>query len=403
MKRILFVDDEEATLAGLQRLLRPQRRQWEMVFVSSGQAALDTLAETHFDVIVSDMRMPRMDGVTLLKAVQERYPHMVRIVLSGHIEVEATLRMVPVAHQFLSKPCDPALLKEVVDRACTLQALLSGEALRAVVSQLGDLPTQPQIYTALTQLLANPDVAMNDVARVIEQDIAMSAKCLQLVNSAFFGLPRRITSIQQAVSYLGISTLKSLVFSTAAFQAFEGSQRPAGFSYEALQSHSLLVARLAGRLLPEKAQADEAFLVGMLHDVGKLVLAARLPRMAAEAIRVADEHGRPLQSVEIELLGVSHAEIGAYLLGLWGLPQSVVEAVAFHHAPPAAGPRGFDALGAVYVANRLAHELSAGPGEPAAPWAALDREYLAAAGVVDQVAAWQALAGEIAGLAPAGV
>ena len=248
MKRVLFVDDEPQMLSGLQRLLRPQRHEWDMKFAEGGEQALVALEETPYDVIVTDMRMPGMDGVTLLEQVKDQWPQMVRIILSGYTELEATLRTLPVAHQFLSKPCDPGRLKDVVERACALQSLLSREALRATIAQMGDLPSQPGVYLKLAEALGDPATSMADVARLIEQDIAMSAKCLQLVNSAFFGLGR-VTSVQQAVSYLGTDMVKALVFTVEVFHAFQPAPGAGGFDLDALQSHSLLVARLATKIL----------------------------------------------------------------------------------------------------------------------------------------------------------
>jgi HD-like signal output (HDOD) protein len=396
MKRVLFVDDEPQMLSGLQRLLRPQRHEWDMKFAEGGGQALVALEETPYDVIVTDMRMPGMDGVTLLEQVKDQWPQMVRIILSGYTELEATLRTVPVAHQFLTKPCDPDRLKHVVERACTLQSLLHREALRATIAQMGDLPSQPGVYLALAEALADPATSMADVAQLVEQDIGMSAKCLQLVNSAFFGLGRRVTSVQQAVSYLGTDMLKALVFTVEVFHAFQPAPGAGGFDLEALQSHSLLVARLATKVLAGSQPADDAFVAGMLHDVGKLVLVTRLPEQAAAIATAAAATGRPWHVLEEEVLGVSHAEIGAYLLGLWGLPQQTVEALAFHHTPARLPRTGFDVLPAVYVADVLIDEQAAaldlGGAELSGP---LDEEYLATLGVAAQLPAWRALAAEL--------
>ncbi|HZR99600.1 MAG TPA: response regulator [Chloroflexota bacterium] len=396
MKRILFVDDEPQMLSGLQRLLRPQRHEWDMTFAAGGEQALVALAETPCDVIVTDMRMPGMDGVTLLEQVKTQWPQMVRIVLSGYTELEATLRTVPVAHQFLTKPCDPDRLKEVVERACALQSLLGGDALRATIAQMGDLPSQPGVYLALAEALADPATSMADVARLVEQDIAMSAKCLQLVNSAFFGLGRRVTSVQQAVSYLGTDMLKALVFTVEVFHAFQPAGAAGGFDLEALQRHSLLVARLATKLLAGRQPADDAFVAGMLHDVGKLVLVTRLPEQAAAIAAGAAQTGRPWHVMEEEVLGVTHAEIGAYLLGLWGLPQQTVEALAYHHTPARLPRNEFDVLAAVYVADVLIDEQTVAQGLGAAELSGpLDEEFLGALGVAEQVPAWRALAAEL--------
>ena len=310
-----------------------------------------------FDVIVSDMRMPGMDGATLLCRVRELYPQVVRIVLSGHTELSTALRVVPVAHQFLAKPCDAEMLRVAVERACHLKALLSDDSIRRTVTALGDLPSLPRTYEALTQALADPDTSLQKVAKIIEQDVGISAKVLQLVNSAFFGIAHSMTNIQSAVSYLGINTLKNLVLSVEIFRAFKPKRDLPGFSLEKLQHHAQLTAHIAARLPVPKHLADIAVVAGMLHDVGKLILAWKLSEHFEKMLAEALEAHCPVYKVEEREDGFSHAEIGAYLLGLWGLPYTVVEAVALHHGPNRVPHQNFDAISAVYAANLLAHEL----------------------------------------------
>lgn len=398
MKRILFVDDEPAILKGLERLLRPMRDQWEMAFVESGEAAVSQLEQTPCDVIVTDMGMPGMDGAVLLQRVQERFPQVVRIVLSGRSDLEASMRAVPVAHQFLAKPCDPGNLKEVVERAANLQALLRKEMIRKIVGTLRDLPSRPAVYAALLAAIANPSSSLAGIATIMEQDQALLAKVLQLVNSAFFGLARRITSIRQAVSYLGLNTLKNLALSVEVFRAFAGERQFPGFSLEALQRHVLLTATIAKRLLTEPREAEDALVAGMLHDIGLLILAVRLPEHFTRVLERAVVEEQPLYAVEEEENGFTHAEIGAYLLGLWGLPYPVVEAVACHHVPQRVGAKRFDVLSAVYVADCLANE-HAPAVEPDHACRELDLGYLDALGVSDRIAAWRELASSQAGMA----
>lgn len=393
MRRILFVDDEPRVLEGLRRLLRARREEWDLAFAPGGAAALEALAAAPVDVIVSDMRMAGMDGGTLLGHVQRDYPSVVRIVLSGDTDKGSTLRALPVVHQFLTKPCDPELLQEVIERATNLRALLADEQLRWMVGEMESLPSVPRVYSELTRVLADPDTDLKDVVKVVEQDVAMYAKILQLVNSAFFGLARRVTSIQQAVNYIGTSTLRNLALSVEVFRAFEGTKAVPGFSLEALQDHGLAVARLAARLLTDRRQGESAFMAGMLHDVGQLILATRLPEHFARALGRARGSSDDLHTIERELLGVTHAELGAYLLGLWGLPYPVVEAVAHHHSPTRVSQRSFDILSAVHVANLLAHEHGGGAR------AALDEQYLEGLGVGGQLAAWRQLAADQAGVA----
>src|SRR5688572_30352711 len=332
MKRILFVDDEPQILDGLRDLLRKQRKQWTMVFALGGEAALRELEKQPFDVVVSDMRMPGIDGATLLTRVKEQYPASARIILSGHAERDSIVRALPVAHQFLNKPCDATLLRVVVERACELQRLLQNENIRCLIGKLDKLPSVPHTYWELTRVASRPDVALEDLAAIVEQDPAMTVKVLQLVNSGYFGMPQRLSSVRQAVSYLGTDLLKALALSAHAFGTV-GQGKTQLFSLEALQRHALSTARMVKRMVPDPKLAGEPFTAALVHDIGRIVLAVGVPDVLDEALRQERNSGRPAHQVERELLGVCHAEVGAYLLGVWGLPLPIVEAVAYHHSP----------------------------------------------------------------------
>lgn len=371
--RILFVDDEASILDGLQNLLHKQRHLWHMVFSQSGEAALAELQKAPFDVIVSDMRMPGMDGATLLAAVKDSYPNVARIVLSGQAERDALIKALPIAHQFLSKPCDGEMLRVVIERACRLQRLLTDETIRTAIGKLDALPSAATTYSDLTQALASPDVGLTTVAAVVERDPAMAAKVLQLVNSAYFGLSQRITSVAQAMVYLGADTMKGLVLTSQVFALAEQKQVQ-GLSVDALQEHSLMTARLAKRLVVNQRVADDAFTAGLLHDIGQIALSVSMPETYAEVLRTS--RARPLHEAEHERLGVSHAEVGAYLLGVWGLPFSVVEAVAYHHRPSAVEAGDREVLAAVHVADTL---VEAGDAESSAT-AGVDVAFLEASG-----------------------
>jgi putative nucleotidyltransferase with HDIG domain len=380
-KCILFVDDERNVLDGLRRLLRPMRNDWEMVFAPGAAEALAVLAEKRFHVVVTDMRMPGMDGEALLGEVMRQYPDVVRIVLSGQSSKKSTLKSVGVAHQFLAKPCDADMLKRTIDHAFALRDLLSNEDLKETISQLGSIPSMPSLYEELLEELQHPDA----------QDPGMSAKVLQLVNSAFFGLAREVSSPEQATALLGVDTMKILVLSIDVFSQFSDATIE-GLAPETVQKHCCETARVAKQIaVSERAApevADAALMAGLLHDVGKLILAGSLPKKyRALTARTRDE-GISLCQAEREALGATHAEVGAYLLGLWGLPDAIVEATAFHHDPIRSLSSSFTALTAVYVANTLVNEragaVASGTVEP------LDLEYLEGVGSANRVAAWRA-------------
>ncbi len=397
MKRILFADDEQKILDGLRRMLRHQRKEWDMVFVNGGQQALDAMAEAPFDVLVTDMRMPGIDGAELLTRVQEQYPGTVRIVLSGYTELEATLRAVPVAHQFLTKPCDSELLRSVVNRTCSLQDLLSNEKLKSVLGKIETLPALPKVYNHLTSALVDMEVTVDEVADIVEQDQGISAKILQLVNSSFFAVAKSIGDIKHAVSYLGMNMLKNLALSMEVFREFKKGPSAKFIDLEAEQNHSVLTARIAQKLIQDKMASEHAFMAGMLHDIGRLILATSLPAELEEICKIPAPEGTPLIAKEQKVLGVTHAEIGGYLLGIWGMPYPIVEAVSHHHMPSRTGSKQFDVLGAIHVADFLAREQAAKHGTKLCNHGlAMDMKYLEACGKVGQIDEWRDLAEEIA-------
>jgi HD-like signal output (HDOD) protein len=345
MTRVLFVDDEQEVLEGLRDLLRRQRRDWTMTFALGGQAALAELEASQYDIVVSDVRMPGLDGPSLLEHVQELYPGMARIVLSGQTDEAAAVRTASVAHRSLAKPCPHRELVAAIESACAVRELLLDTAVRDAVGA-ARLPSAPTVYRALQRALASPDPSLAEVAAVIEDDVALCAKVLQLVNSSFFGLGRRITRVHEAAVYLGLGTLKALVLSVEVFGAFDTAPAVAGFDVAKLDAHSRLVARAAADLA-RPGSAGDGLTAGLLHDVGVLVLAAHRPDRLEPLLFESARRGASLHEVEAERYGVTHAEIGAYLLALWNLPDELVTAVSAHHAPEG----GNGTVGAVALAE----------------------------------------------------
>ena len=350
--RILFVDDEPRVLDGLRRSMRARRHVWECSFSETGADAQRVLAERAFDVVVSDMRMPGMDGAELLRSVAELHPQTIRIVLSGQMDDSAAMRASRVAHRFLTKPCDGDLLDSTIDRALGLRALLASERLRQAVGGIGSLPVLSSSAIAINRIVSDENGTPDEIAAVIEQDVGMAAKVLQLVNSAFFGVPRTIASVRHAVSYLGMNTIRNLVIAQSLFSELSSGGEAAQRSQ---QDHSLLASRLAPLLLKDPSLGPIAATAAMLHDIGSLVLSSRLPAECAAVIARARSSALPVHEVERETFGASHAEIGAYLLGLWGLPHDVIDAVANHHNPPHDGDR-LDVNVAVRIAIALSND-----------------------------------------------
>jgi HD-like signal output (HDOD) protein len=398
MKQIIFVDDEPNVLAGLRRMLRPLRHEWSMDFVEDPLQALTRLASHHYDVIVSDIRMPGLDGVELLKMVKARYPNAIRIALSGHADMEMCLESARAAHQYLSKPCDSDSLKSTIDRAFSLQDLLTNERLVSLVSGLDSLPSLPHLYTEILDELGSSNGTMKRVGEIISKDVAMTAKVLQMVNSAFFGLPRHVSTPVQAAALLGMDVIRSLVLSAKIFSAFEGRQVKSRH-IEQLWNHSSKTASLAKAIASAHGQdrkcCDFALMAGMLQDIGILIIAADLPDEAARIYSWENNERTAHWKAEQEILSCSHMEIGAYLLGLWGLPNPIVEAVAYHHQPSRSVNNTFTPLTAVHIADALVAEGSS--GATCKENLQLDVKYLIRLGLTDHLESWRQVYDEVLG------
>lgn len=361
MKNLLFVDDEVRVLQGLQRQFHGVRNEWQMNFLDGGKKALEFMAANPVDVIVTDMMMPGMDGADLLDQVMKLYPAVIRIVLSGHTDREATLRLIGPAHQYLSKPCNPEELRTAITRAFAMRDLLASERLKQLATRAKSLPALPELYSRLMDELRKEDSSIECISEIISQDLGMTSKILQLVNSAFFGLPQRIANIQEAVIYLGVATVRALVLSFQVFSQFEG-KKIKGFSIQALSDHCWMTGSLARTIArlehcDEKTE-DQCFLSGLLHDVGQLILAVEMPDEYSRVLDDARLHEKSIWAAEMIAFGATHAEVGGYLLGLWGLPNPIVEAVTLHHRPLDSAVRNFSPVIAVHVANAFAHDIA---------------------------------------------
>jgi len=389
-KRILFVDDEPLILNGLQRTLRKMRNEWEMTFTASGKEALEVLGTTPMDVIVSDLKMPEMDGAQLLALVKKQYPHMVRLILSGHIEHDMTIKSVQIAHQCLAKPCEAEILRETLSKVFALRDFLADESIKKIVSQIESLPSMPAIYTEIIEEMHSPDPSIKKVGDIISQDISMTAKILQVVNSVFFGLSRKINSPREAVVLLGLDTIKSLVLSVKIFSEFS-QKNFSWFNIDALFNHSMTVSTYTKTIIKnEKLSLDlinYSLMAGLLHDLGKLILATNFQKSYRQLLADTNGSEQNLWDLEYQAFGTSHAEIGAYLMGLWSLETPIIEAIAFHHCPAKSMTQQVGLLTAVHVGNALAHEDGLAGSQQMD--LLCDAHYLGTLGVNDRIPEWR--------------
>ena len=353
-KRILFVDDEPGILDGLQNLLFRERKRWDMVFAAGGEAALAEIHRERFDVVVSDMRMPGLDGADLLREVKAECPGTVRIMLTGHADKGAIAQALPALHQLLSKPCDAKTLRAVLERSVGGASPELDRNIDEVVGSITKLPTPPDVYFELTRCMQSPTTTVSHIARAVMQDPGLATKVLQLVNSGYFGAKQPIASISDAVSRLGMEQLRYLALTTAVFSSPAVHER-CWFSLDTLQRAAVHAAGLASQLV-DRPLKDEAFAATLLRDIGHIVLAlGRGDNFVSLHDRARDQGST--RELEAELFGVTHADIGARLLAIWGLPPILIDAVQHHHDPGSAPEASRQLASVVHFADAVASHL----------------------------------------------
>jgi HD-like signal output (HDOD) protein len=386
--RILFVDEDPAALEDLRRRAGSLGPEWHPEFMDSAAKGLQACAEEPFQVVLAALRMPGMGGAEFLQEVMARFPATIRLLLAGNSDRETALHGLGRVHQFLTKPCDMAYLKSILELTTRRGEQVGNDHVRELVARIGQLPALPELYRKVADMLESDRGSVDQLGEVIGQDIAMTSMILKLSNSAFFSLRHTVTSPTQAVSYLGVDLLKALVLAHGLFGQV-GMFRIPNFTIQQLWMHSLAVGAAAKRIAEAERSthlAGEFFTAGILHDVGILVLASRFPEDYAKVLRTMERAGGDLDAAEAHVFGATHGDVGAYLLALWGLPCPVVLAAAHHHAIHRQPTPGLSAAVAVHVANSI---YGGNPDHEAFAKARVDEPYLAHIGLSSRLPVWR--------------
>lgn len=385
LRRLLFVDDEpfiRELYASFETVLGNGH---EVHTAGSAREALDLLENKRFDVVVSDLAMPEMDGMAFLHRVIEDYPESARIVVSGFADRLKVAECLTIGHRFFNKPFDFRSMAGLLRRICQYSHLIDTDRLRKIVCGVGALPSAPENYLKLTELLQSPFADLDEIAGIVEQDPGLCTKLLHVVNSAQFGSARQIVTASDAVGFAGVEVLKALMLGLQAFQFYDRNEF-ARRTFKDLWAHSLATAVNARKLavfekLPAQ-QVEQCFLAGLLHDIGKLILAANAEREYSVAVELAEKAALPLEQAEMGIFASTHARIGAYLLALWGVPDCVIAAVELHHSLDSERVRSFDASLAIHLAQNL---------EPSGKRKKfLNTALLEQLGLIDRLPAWEA-------------
>lgn len=352
--RILFVDDEKSVLEGIENRLRRYRKRWDMDFSTGGVEALTMMRAHPFDAIVSDMRMPGMDGAELLGKIRDEFAETLRIVLTGQTAKEQILRSIAVAHRVLNKPCDAVLLEAAIADATEMQSLINNKAVKSLIDNIKDLPALPKLHLQLTELIKSGEYDIQAAAGIVEQDPVIAGRVLQLVNSSYYSLAREVVSIKDAVSYLGTDSLRGLILNLELFSALENTQLASNFSLAELQHHSLLTAQISTLICEGNEHQDLVYTAALLHDIGRLVLAYVMPTEYDEVLEISERNSQPLVEAERDAFGFTHADVSAYLLSLWDLPFPLIHVVGNHHERSKIGESQFSPVGLVHIASEFA-------------------------------------------------
>jgi len=355
--KILFVDDDINLINGLRRAFRRKSSVWNLHFCSSAKDALLEMERQEFDLIISDMRMPDMDGAELLSLVAARHPQTIRFILSGYSNEKAVLKTIGPAHQYIAKPCQTTDIMQAIDRALDLKRILRSRVLKAIVSGTQNLPTPSETFTRLISCLDSDKSSASDVASIMQEDVALSTETLKLTNSAFFSLQEKVSNLKHAIAILGTATIKSILLHTEFYNNFS-SDVHLNQQITRVGKVSFLTGFAAQSIADadhlEKENIENIFIAGVLSNIGILLLLKNKNYDYNKFFNNNHDNFLSLIECERKIFGASHAEIGAYLLGLWGFNTDVVEAVAFHHEPWHSNNTNLQPfLARLYVSKRL--------------------------------------------------
>ena len=317
--------------------------------------------------------MPGMNGIQFLSQVMKIKPEITRIILSGQSDEDEIIKSIEIAHQFLVKPCSIEKLKEVIIQTNSLHQTLNNNSLKKIISSMTHIPSISSLYKTLLEEVQSGDLSADRIGEIIARDIGLTIKILKFINSAYFALNRKIYNPKDAVTYLGLDTIKSLVLSLEIFSQYEQDPSIAQ-ELEAINNHCLAVAAYAQKIAKiendDKIFMSMVFTSGLLHDVGKLLIYINFKDKWDEFKQLLKQ--MTYYEAEIQLFGASHAEVGAYLMGLWGLPDLIIECINYHHNPLACPNKTFSPLTLIHFADVTIHHLN----PDGAIYSGYDQQYL---------------------------
>lgn len=347
---IMFVDDEKQILRALNRLFMDSS--YETVFMDSGEDGLAYMQHNPVNLVISDIRMPGMNGFDFLRSVKEKHPTTMRVALSGYTDSRIIYKALEenIAKMYMFKPWDNRDLLSTVDKMFQLEEVLQDKKIMDLINNLDDLPTIPDLYTRIKAMIQD-DEDVDKIAKLIEADQASTAKILRIANSAFYGA--KTGSISQAIMYIGLANVKTIVLSNAVFN----TSGPLGAAVKELWQNATLTNRITNHLfhrITGKKIPNVFASAGLLHNVGMVVLISHFTAVYSEVLKRGRDNAEGYMEVERQMMGVTHQELGGYLLNWWELPLPIVEAALYHHTPLDEKVINRELLCVVHLANALA-------------------------------------------------
>jgi HD-like signal output (HDOD) protein len=388
MKRSIYiVDDQPQVLETALAIVAAVMPEAAITGFDNPFKALEAIKASPPDLILTDHLMPGMHGNQLLEEARAAAPDALRIIMSGFVALDK-LNVITSAHQYVAKPFDALQLKEMLRRAFGARGRVRDEGLQRVVTSLRSLPSLPQARQTLLAELESGQGASGSIGQMVAQDAGLSAKVLQLANSPLFGRDYLVANPVEAVLCLGTDMIAAVALSQTLFKQYQ-SNAHREFSPARVWNHCWETAALAQGFCGEqglaRAAREEAFLAGLLHETGRLILVDNFPEQFQAACDAARRDNSPLAPRLAETLGAPPSRVAAYLLDLWGLPESVVAAVGLLHHPEEEQAAEFTIASALYIADQVSSRET--PPDLFAP-AEWNAAYLRSIGCPDELKAW---------------
>ena len=352
--KILFVDDEKKVLSSLKRLFYNKKEEWEMDFVLGGRDALKQVREIEYDIVISDMHMPNIDGAYLLEQVQAISPYTLRFILSGYTDIDLVKKTLKATHKFFHKPCPKDKLEKIINRVVFLRKLLPDKSLREKINQIGVLPCNPLIYAMLVEALSKSD--LKRFQDTLYYDVCMFLNLFKIIMNSFFVEAKGIYSFFKLLHNIDLSILKTVFLSQEIFLDYSDFTFK-DFSINEIWRHSRVVAYLsktiAENLYKDKKFIEDCFIAGLLHDVGVFLMLLIFKERYLNFLK-NNFYKSDFEKKEIDEFKCSHALLGAYLAGIWGANVNIVEAIAFHANPSLIKKKKLSPLSIVHFAGVFA-------------------------------------------------